>query len=136
MRLVTQFMFEAEPLFAWERMVRAQGNDLPIHIGVPGPATLKSLLSYARLCGVGNSMRVLTQQAGNLLKLASLSYPDALIAALARHRARDPHSRIERLHFYPFGGLARTARWLEAIRAGAFTLHDDGLGFTVEGAAA
>ena len=135
-RLVTQFMFEAEPLFAWERMVRAQGNDLPIHIGVPGPATLKSLLGYARLCGVGNSMRVLTQQAGNLLKLASLSYPDALIAALARHRAGDPHSRIERLHFYPFGGLARTARWLEAIRAGAFTLHDDGLGFTVEGAAA
>ena len=135
-RLVTQFMFEAEPLFAWERMIRAQGNDLPIHIGVPGPATLKSLLGYARLCGVGNSMRVLTQQAGNLLKLASLSYPDALIAALARHRAGDPHSRIERLHFYPFGGLARTARWLEAIRAGAFTLHDDGLGFTVEGAAA
>ena len=135
-RLVTQFMFEAEPLFAWERMVRAQDDNLPIHIGVPGPATLKSLLSYARLCGVGNSMRVLTQQAGNLLKLASLSYPDALIAALARHRAGDPHSRIERLHFYPFGGLARTARWLEAILAGAFTLHDDGLGFTVEGAAA
>jgi methylenetetrahydrofolate reductase (NADPH) len=134
-RLITQFMFEAEPLFAWERRIRAQGNDLPIHIGVPGPATLKSLLGYARLCGVGNSMRVLTHQTGNLLKLASLSYPDALIAALARHRAGDPHSRIERLHFYPFGGLARTARWLEAIRAGAFTLHDDGLGFTVEGAA-
>jgi methylenetetrahydrofolate reductase (NADPH) len=132
-RLVTQFMFEAEPLFAWERMIRAEGNDLPIHIGVPGPATLKSLLGYARLCGVGNSMRVLTRQAGNLLKLASLSYPDALIAALARQRAGDPHSRIERLHFYPFGGLARTARWLEALRAGAFTLDDDGLGFTVAG---
>jgi methylenetetrahydrofolate reductase (NADPH) len=122
-------------LFAWERMIRDQGSDLPIHIGVPGPATLKSLLGYARLCGVGNSMRVLTQQAGNLLKLASLSYPDALIAALARHRAGDPHSRIERLHFYPFGGLARTARWIEAIRAGAFTLHD-GCGFTVDGAEA
>ena len=38
-RLVTQFMFEAEPLFAWERMIRAQGSDLPIHVGVPGPAT-------------------------------------------------------------------------------------------------
>jgi methylenetetrahydrofolate reductase (NADPH) len=130
-RLVTQFMFEAEPLFAWERMIRAQGGDLAIHVGVPGPATLRSLLSYARLCGVGNSMRVLTRHAGNLLKLASLSYPDALLAALARHRARDPDCRLERLHFYPFGGLARTARWVEAIRAGAFTLHDDGLGFTV-----
>ena len=134
-RLVTQFTFEAEPLFAWERMIRAQGSDLPIHVGVPGPATLKSLLGYARLCGVGNSMRVLTQQAGNLLKLASLSYPDALITALARHCARDLGCRIERLHFYPFGGLARTAGWLAAIRAGDFTLHDDGLGFTVHDSA-
>jgi methylenetetrahydrofolate reductase (NADPH) len=133
-RLVTQFMFEAEPLLAWERMIRAQGNHLPIHVGVPGPATLRRLLNYARLCGVGNSMRVLTRQAGNLLKLASLSYPDALIAALAWQRASDPQCRIERLHFYPFGGLARTVRWIEAIRAGAFTLHDDGLGFTVDGA--
>lgn len=134
-RLVTQFMFEAEPLLAWERVIRAHGNHLPIHVGVPGPATVKSLLSYARLCGVGNSMRVLTRQAGNLFKLASLSYPDALIAALADHRAGDPDCRIERLHFYPFGGLARTARWIEAIRAGAFTMHQDGRGFTVDGTA-
>jgi methylenetetrahydrofolate reductase (NADH) len=134
-RLVTQFMFEAEPLLAWERMIRAQGSNLPIHVGVPGPATIRSLLYYARLCGVGNSMRVLTRQPGNLLKLASLSYPDGLITALGRQRAEDPQCRIARLHFYPFGGLARTARWLEAIRAGAFTLHDDGLGFTVDGAA-
>jgi methylenetetrahydrofolate reductase (NADPH) len=134
-RLVTQFMFEAEPLLAWERLIRGQGNHLPIHVGVPGPATVRSLLNYARLCGVGNSMRVLTRQAGNLFKLASLSYPDALMTALAWHRASDPDSRIERLHFYPFGGLARTARWIEGIRAGAFTLHDDGMGFTLDGAA-
>jgi methylenetetrahydrofolate reductase (NADPH) len=134
-RLVTQFMFEAEPLLAWERMIRAQGNHLPIHVGVPGPATIRSLLHYARLCGVGNSMRVLTRQGGNLLKLASLAYHDALLAALAWHCANDSDTRIERLHFYPFGGLARTARWIEAIRAGAFTLHDDALGFTVDGAA-
>jgi methylenetetrahydrofolate reductase (NADPH) len=134
-RLVTQFMFEAGPLFAWERMLRPQGSELPIHVGVPGPATVKSLLSYARLCGVGNSMRVLTRQAGNLLKLASLSYPDELLAALAHHRGEHADCRLERLHFYPFGGLARTARWVEAIRAGDFTLHDDGIGFTVHDAA-
>jgi methylenetetrahydrofolate reductase (NADPH) len=135
-RLVTQFLFEAAPLVAWEHAVRSQGSMLPIHVGVPGPATVKNLLGYARLCGVGNSMRLLTRQAGNLFKLASLSYPDALITALARHRASDPGCRIERLHFYPFGGLARTARWIEAIRAGAFTLHEDGMGFTVDAAEA
>lgn len=134
-RLVTQFLFEAAPLLLWEHAIRAQGNDLPIHVGVPGPATVKSLLGYARLCGVGNSVRLLTRQAGNLFKLASLSYPDALITALAHHRAGDPDCGIERLHFYPFGGLARTARWIEAVREGAFAVHDDGMGFTVDPAA-
>jgi methylenetetrahydrofolate reductase (NADPH) len=130
LRLVTQFVFEAAPVLAWERTIR--GHGLPIHVGVPGPATLKTLLAYANLCGIGNSMRVLTRQGGNLLRLARLSYPDALITALAQHRAADPATRIERLHLYPFGGLARTARWLEGIRSGAFSLHDDGLGFTVD----
>jgi methylenetetrahydrofolate reductase (NADPH) len=128
-RLVTQFLFDPAPLLAWERAIR--GDGLPIHAGVPGPATLKTLLSYARLCGIGNSVRVLSRQAGNLLRLARLSYPDALITALAAGRVA-PDSRIERLHFYPFGGLARTARWLDGIRAGAFTLDDDGRGFTVD----
>jgi methylenetetrahydrofolate reductase (NADPH) len=130
LRLVTQFVFEPAPLFAWERAIR--GHGLPVHVGVPGPATLKTLLAYARMCGIGNSMRVLTRQAGNLLRLARLSYPDALITALAAQRAADPGSRIERLHLYPFGGLARTARWLDGARAGAFAMHDDGLGFTVD----
>jgi methylenetetrahydrofolate reductase (NADPH) len=130
-------MFEAKPLLAWERMIRTtRGSHLPIHVGVPGPATIRSLLNYARLCGVGNSTRMLTRKAGNLLKLASLSYPDGLITALARQRALNPRCRIERRHFHPFDGLAWTARWTEAIRAGAFTLHDDGSGLTVDGAAA
>jgi methylenetetrahydrofolate reductase (NADPH) len=135
-RLVTQFLFEVAPLTLWERAIRAQGSTLPIDVGVPGPATVRSLLGYARMCGVGNSVRLLTCQAGNLLKLASLSYPDALITALAHHQAAEPETRIARLHVYPFGGLARTARWLEAVRAGAFTLSEDGLGFAVDAAAA
>lgn len=131
-RLVTQFVFEAQPVLAWERGLRAIGSRLPIHVGVPGPASIKSLLSYARLCGVGNSMRILTRHSGSLFKLASLSYPDRLIAALAAERAADPACRIERLHMYPFGGLARTARWIGALQAGAFTMDEDGLGFTAD----
>jgi len=129
-RLVTQFAFDAAPVLAWERAIRHRA--LPVHVGVPGPATLKTLLSYARMCGIGNSMRVLTRQGGNLLRLARISYPDALISALAGARAADPQSRIESLHFYPFGGLARTARWIGAVQAGAFTMHEDGLGFSVD----
>ncbi len=131
-RLVTQFLFDADPLLAWEHALRARGNSLPIHVGIPGPATIKTLLNYARMCGVGNSMRVLTRQGGSLLRLAGLSYPDRLLTALAHHQADDAATRIERLHLYPFGGIGRTARWINAVREGRFDMHKEGLGFTVD----
>jgi methylenetetrahydrofolate reductase (NADPH) len=131
-RLVTQFLFDASPLLAWERALRAGGNDLPIHVGIPGPATIKTLLNYAKLCGVGNSMRVLARQGGSLLRLAGLSYPDRLLTGLAHHLAEDPDTRIERIHLYPFGGLGRASRWINAIREGRFDMNADGLGFTVD----
>ena len=47
--LATQFCFEAAPIIAWDRAIRDAGNRLPIHIGIPGLATLKTLiLSYSR----------------------------------------------------------------------------------------
>jgi methylenetetrahydrofolate reductase (NADPH) len=131
-RFVTQFLFEAKPLLAWEAGLRQGGSGLPIHVGIPGPATLKTLLTYGRMCGVGNSMRVLTRQGSNLLRLASLSCPDRLLMALAGHVASEAETRIQRLHLFPFGGIARTARWMNAIQAGRFELSDDLSGFTVE----
>lgn len=131
-RLVTQFLFDAAPLIAWERALRAAGNPLPIHVGIPGPATIKTLLNYAKMCGVGNSMRVLTRRGGSLLRLAGLSFPDRLLTALAHHQEEDNATRIERLHFYPFGGIGRTAHWINAVREGRFDMHQDGQGFTVD----
>ncbi len=135
-RLVTQFLFDADPLLAWERALRAAGNPLPIHAGIPGPATIKTLLNYARLCGVGNSIRVLTRQAGSLLRLAGFAYPDRLLTALAHHQADERASMIERVHLYPFGGIGRTARWINAVREGRFDMTADGLGFAVDSDAA
>lgn len=66
MYLVTQFCFEAAPIIAWDKMLQAEGNKLPIYIGLPGLATLKSLLAHARACGVGASMKILTKQAKTL----------------------------------------------------------------------
>jgi methylenetetrahydrofolate reductase (NADPH) len=131
-RLVTQFLFDPDLLLGWEATIRAHGNTLPIHVGIPGPATLKTLLNFARLCGVGNSMRMLTRQSTNLLRLARPSFPDRMITALARHVAEDRATRIARLHLFPFGGLLRTVRWVEAARAGRFELQADGQGFTVD----
>jgi methylenetetrahydrofolate reductase (NADPH) len=129
--LVTQFCFEAAPIIAWDRALQESNNRLPIHIGVPGLATLKALLGHAKACGIGPSMRVLTRQARNLSQLLVVSAPDQMLTDLARYRMTDPRCGIERVHLYPLGGLAKTARWTYAVLQGQFTMRREQRGFTV-----
>lgn len=131
--LVTQFVFEAKPVIEWERRIRAAGNQLPVHIGVPGLATIKTLLMHAQACGIGPSMRVLTRQARNIAKLMSVRTPDRLVSELAAYKAENADCGIRRVHMYPFGGLRRTAAWTYAVLDGAFELKSGG-GFEVTAA--
>merc|ERR1712224_11855 len=109
--LETQWVLEAEPVIMWEKAIREQGNKLPIHIGLPGPCTLTSLIKFAKMSGIGASMRVLTRQAGNLMALASQTAPDQIISDLASQMSADPDCLIKKMHFYSFGGLSKTAKW-------------------------
>jgi methylenetetrahydrofolate reductase (NADPH) len=130
--IATQFCFQAAPIIAWDQAIRAQGNALPIQIGVPGLATLKTLINHAKACGIGPSMRVLTRQARNLAKLMTVSAPDRLLLDLARYKATDPGCGIRGVHVYPLGGLKKSALWTYAVADGAFTLRRDAKGFSVD----
>ena len=132
LHIVTQFCFEAAPVIAWDKALSAAGVDLPIHIGIPGPATLKALLNYARLCGIGPSMRVLTRHKRSITKLMTVSAPVRLVSELACYRAEDPGCRIVRAHIYPLGGVRRATQWLDVIANGAFTMFSDSSGFTLD----
>ena len=65
----------------------AKGITLPIHVGMPGPASLRQLAKFAMLCGVGASMRMLTTRTGAMANLLSTQAPDEMVTAIARHRA-------------------------------------------------
>ena len=130
--IVTQFVFEAQPIIAWDKAIREAGNSLPIRIGLPGLATLKTLIGHARACGIGPSIQYLLKQARNVTKLMSVSAPDRLVTDLARYRLEDPETCIRGVHLYPLGGLRRSAAWSYAVADGAFTLKRDESGFSVE----
>ena len=132
--IVTQFGFDASAIVAWERCVREDANVLPIHVGVPGLASVRTLISYALGCGIGPSMRLLTQKASSMANVVAMPAPDQIIAALAWHRAAGPQCAIAGIHFFPFGGLRRTSRWLHAILDGNFTFREGGARFDVDAA--
>lgn len=127
--IATQFVFEAAPIIAWDKALQADGNKLPIHIGAPGLATIKTLMAHAKACGVGPSIRFLTRQALNVAKLMTVSAPDKLITELAEYKATDPNCGIDKVHMYPLGGLKRSAFWSNAVVDGQFKMKSKGDGF-------
>lgn len=111
MAVVTQFVFEADPVIAWAERLRAEGIDLPLHIGVAGPAKLQTLIKFAVACGVGPSLRVLQRRARDVTRLVQPHEPTEVLAGLAAHRAANPDSNIRNIHFFPLGGIAANGQW-------------------------
>jgi len=116
MAMATQFAFEAKPIIAWADRLRAEGIHLPIHIGIAGPAKLQTLLKFAIACGVGPSLKVLQKRARDVTKLVLPFEPTDVLTELAAHKARHPESLIDRVHFFPLGGIRTNAEW--AIKHG------------------
>ena len=115
MYLATQFLFESSSFENWEAHLISLKNNLDIHAGIPGPATLKTLISFATSCGISNSIRFLSKQVLNISKLATSKTPDKLIVDLAEYKQMNPSSKLAKLHFYAFGGIKKTSSWLNLI---------------------
>ena len=108
LRIVTQFGFDADKALAWAESLSRIGLDVPIHMGVAGPAKITTLIKYGTLCGVGNSLSMLTRHAGSLISLATGYSPETFVAPLERQRG----GMIAQIHVFPFGGLDKAAAWL------------------------
>lgn len=111
MALATQFAFEAKPIIAWADALKEAGIDLPIHIGIAGPAKLQTLIKFAIACGVGPSLKVLQKRAMDVSKLLLPYEPTDVIAELAAHKAANPDFNITKVHFFPLGGIKTNATW-------------------------
>ena len=111
MAMATQFAFDAEPIIAWSERLRNEGIALPIHIGIAGPAKLQTLIKFAIACGVGPSLKVLQKRAMDVTKLLLPYEPTDVLSALAAHKAENPQSNIEQVHFFPLGGIKTNANW-------------------------
>jgi methylenetetrahydrofolate reductase (NADPH) len=114
--IITQFAFDEEPVLAWIERVRAEGIDLPIRVGVPGPAGVTRLLGFARRFGIGANAMIVRKYGFSLTSLMGSAGPDKLIAALASGFDPARHGRVQ-LHFYTFGGIHATSQWIQEFTA-------------------
>lgn len=116
--LVTQFCFAADPILSWLGRLRERGIDVPVRVGLAGPAGVITLLRYAVRCGVGNSMHVLTENPAFGKALLD-SGPEPILRELATAIDAESWDRlgVAGFHFYLFGGLNRTLDWMASQQA-------------------
>ena len=115
MAIATQFCFDADAVSQWATNIKNNGIDIPIHIGIAGPAKLQTLLRFSIECGIGPSMKVLTKRAKDLTKLLLPYKPTEILKGLAEHKKQDPELNIEQVHFFPIGGIKQTADFIKEV---------------------
>ena len=111
--IATQFCFDSEAIIHWANSLIDMNIDLPVHIGIAGPAKLQTLIRYSIECGVGASMKVLQKRAKDITKLLLPYEPTAVISELAEYKSQNPDFNIEQVHFFPLGGTKTTANWVK-----------------------
>ena len=102
-RIVTQWSLDTEKTNNWINSLRKNGIQNPINLGIPGPSTLRTLMRFAKVCGVKASTEVLRKQGLNISKLMFVNKPDKIVSELRGY---------DQLHLYPFGGVAKSSDWL------------------------
>ena len=115
MAIATQFCFDADVVNKWAKNIKEDGIDIPIHIGIAGPAKLQTLLKFSVECGIGASMKILTKRAKDLTKLLLPYKPTQMLTDLSEYKSKDPTLNIEQVHFFPIGGIKQTTDWLEEV---------------------
>ncbi|MDB9997129.1 methylenetetrahydrofolate reductase [Gammaproteobacteria bacterium] len=115
MAIATQFCFDATAVTKWAERLKQDGIDIPIHIGIAGPAKLQTLLRFSIECGVGPSMKILTKRAKDITKLLLPYKPTEILEALADHKMKDPSLNIDQVHFFPIGGIKQTVDWVKEV---------------------
>ena len=92
----------------------------PVAIGTAGPATIATLMKFALRCGVKTAARGLVRDAGRVGGLFA-NRPERMAGQLAAI-ACGPEGAPAKAHFFTFGSLANTARWISALQGGRFAI--------------
>jgi methylenetetrahydrofolate reductase (NADPH) len=107
------------------------GVELPVRVGLAGPASITTLVKFAVRCGIGESLRALKSRRESIVRLLTEAGPDVVLRQLARFVTDHGPGQFAGIHLFSFGGFARTARWTRSVQDGRFEIVPGRPGFRV-----
>ncbi|MDN4477605.1 methylenetetrahydrofolate reductase [Demequina sp. SYSU T00039] len=114
--VATQMSFDADAVLAWIAEARARGLELPIRVGVPGPASVARLVGFARRCGVSATASIAKKYGFSLTSLIGSAGPERLVGDLVHGLSPAVHGDVS-LHLYTFGNLEASVDWIARAEA-------------------
>jgi methylenetetrahydrofolate reductase (NADPH) len=114
--IFTQFCFNPGRIIEYSTRMAKLAPGTPIYVGMAGPTQTKSLLRFAKQCGVSTSLRGLIAMGFNAARLFSNADPSNQLIKLAGYCARH-ETNIIGVHIFSFGGFLTSAKWMrEKVR--------------------
>ena len=110
--IVTQFSFAPIRIIEYCADLARRAPNVPVYVGLAGPTNPRTLLRYARRCGVSASLRALAAQGMGAVRLFTHTDPGEQLTALAHHCLSGTATNVVGAHLYSFGGVERTAAWM------------------------
>jgi methylenetetrahydrofolate reductase (NADPH) len=109
--VITQVDFDVDRVLSWVAEVREHGVEIPVRVGVPGPASVKLLLGFASRLGLSTSTTIAKKYGLSVTNLLGKAGPENFIRDLQAGLEPGQHG-VVKLHFYTFGGFKTTAEWI------------------------
>lgn len=115
-RVFTQICFDANTIIDWAKGIKADGVDMPIQIGLPGPVQRRKLMRIAANIGLGQSANFLKKQQSMVWRFFTPTgyNPTELIKDLIRNDAIED-TNISGLHINTFNDLESTEKWRQNL---------------------
>jgi len=110
--IVTQFSFAPNRIVEFCADLARRAPAVPVYVGLAGPTSPVSLLRFAQRCGVSASLRALQAEGMRAVRLFTHVDPTDQLVMLARHARSGSASNVVGVHLFSFGGVARTAAWM------------------------
>lgn len=124
-RIVTQFGFDPARILSWLDELENWGNTFPVHIGIAGPAKTTTLMKYAAMAGLENSVQFLKKKGASLMPLLTGYNPDQVVGPLEEAIHQGKAAQLQQIHVYPFGGIAKAADWLTGRQSWSAVTQDN-----------
>lgn len=112
--IITQFSFVPQRIIDYCSTLARLVPEVPVYVGLAGPASLRKLVHFARYCGVSASLSAVSTLGLKVAQLVNHVRADEQLALLASYLESQTHGidNVTGVHLFSFGGFRETAEWM------------------------